>query len=47
MFLVLDQLLVKRIETSIEKVNIDFMNLDDESFEGLLERMKRLREVEK
>lgn len=39
--------LVKRIETSIEKVNIDFMNLDDESFEGLLERMKRLREVEK
>ncbi len=38
--------LVKRIETSMEKVNINFMDLDDEDFEGLLERMKRMREVE-
>ena len=38
--------LVMRIETAMEKPNLEFMKFDDEQFEGMLVRMKRMRETE-
>ena len=37
--------LVERIEAAMEKPNLEFMNLDEEEFELLLERMKQMRKV--